>query len=58
MFHDMFLCRSGLRRVQGTDMFMFHDMFHDMFVYVPAGDGYRNKESRICFTICLFISPD
>ena len=42
LFHDMLVYKSGL----------CYDMFHDMlfisFCYV----------STICFTICLFISPD
>jgi hypothetical protein len=36
---------------------MFHDMFQDMFVH---WSGLRRAlhENPICFTICLFISPD
>ena len=32
---------------------LVHDMFHDMFVHQS---GLRR--AQVCFTICLFISPD
>ena len=34
----------------------FHDMFHDMFVHDMFVSLVRTQ--TVCFTICLFISPD
>ena len=40
-------------------MSRFHDMFHDMFVHdMFTICSIVLSPDTICFTICLFISPD
>jgi hypothetical protein len=45
MFHDMFVYKSGMLR-------------YDMFVSVQGTKKPTKPNQTICFTICLFISPD
>jgi len=37
MFYDMFVHYSGLRRVQGTQKWIIHDMFHGMWGVIGVG---------------------
>ena len=59
-FHDMFVYQSGLRREQGTknETSAQHDpelWWSESFRFVS---DIMPEQGTICFTICLFISPD
>jgi len=52
MFHDMFVHKSAPRRAQGTK--------NEIGTRFPKPHSLANEICTIpvCFTICLFISPD
>jgi hypothetical protein len=74
MFYDMFVYSdldgnrgTKMKHCAPRDPQASHDMFHDMFVHWSGlrrePRHYKNvpracQPATICFTICLFISPD